>query len=353
MTGIQGLIERWDGLAVVARHDRAADAWVFIALHDPTLGTPVGGSRLKVYRTPEDGLKDAMRLAEGMTYKWAGIDFPFGGGKAVLCLSRTLPPVERRELLLRYGRLLETLNGAFKTGVDLGTTPEDMALLSGETSHVMGIVDGESRDPGPYTALGVLSGIRACLRHLDGSADLADRTVLVQGAGDVGLPLARLLAEAGARVLVADLDADRARRVAAETGGEAVAAEEIPDTPCDVYAPCAVGGVLDPDTIPRLRCRVVAGSANNQLESESDAERLHERRILYAPDYIINAGGAIAFGIMHRGEDDEATLRSAVERIEKSLEEIFAEAEDAGESPARAARRRAERVLARARAEGS
>ena len=345
---LEARIAGWDGEAVVVRRDPEAGAWIFVALHDSRLGTPVGGTRLKPYRAPTEGLRDALRLAEGMTYKWAAVDFPFGGGKAVLCLDRPLGREARRGLLDRYGRLLRTLNGAFKTGVDLGTTPADMRRVAETTDHVMGVWDGESRDPGPYTALGVLVGIRASLERAVGRSDLAGVRVLVQGIGDVGEPLARRLAEEGVDLVLSDIEAARADRVAEELGAETLAPDRVPEADCDVFAPCAVGAVLNPETIPRLRCRIVCGSANNQLESAEDALRLHGRGILYAPDYVVNAGGAIAFGMMHRGTRDDEEIRRAVRGIGDSLAEILAEAERDGEPPATAARRRAERILARA-----
>ncbi|MFQ5689490.1 MAG: Glu/Leu/Phe/Val dehydrogenase dimerization domain-containing protein [Gemmatimonadota bacterium] len=349
---LQRRISEWDGEAVVCRFEPDADAWIFVALHDATLGTPVGGTRIRVYESPEAGLVDAMRLAAGMTCKWAAVELPFGGGKAVLCLSRALSPEERKALLREYGRLLRTLHGAFATGVDLGTTPQDMRIVAQESEHVMGGC-GIRSDPGPYTALGVLSGIRAGLRHALDSEDVAGRRVLVQGVGDVGLPLARMLAEAGARVLLSDVDEPRAARAATELGGTVVEAARVSQTPCDVYAPCAVGGVLNERTIPRLRCRLVAGSANNQLLEPADADRLHDLGILYAPDYIINAGGAIAFGRMHLGVEDDEAIREEIRGIGSTLEGIFLDAERSGRSPAHAATRRVERVLEAHRVRGS
>lgn len=344
---LQARVEAWDGEAVVSRFDAGTGSWIFIALHDATLGPPVGGCRMRSYPTPDAALEDAMRLAEGMTYKWAAVDFPFGGGKSVLAVPGPLEGERRTGLLRRFGGLLATLRGAYRTGVDLGTTPEDMRTVAERCDYVMGVSpDGStSRDPGPYTALGVLVGIRAALRAALGSEDPAGRRVLVQGIGDVGEPLARLLADAGVETILTDVDAARLGRLADELGARTVPPEDVYETECDVFAPCAVGAVLDAETIPLLRCRVVAGSANNQLASEADAERLHARDILYAPDYVVNAGGAIAFGLMHDGVSDPTELRRRVEGIEASLDEIFAEAAAAGASPARAARRRAERIL--------
>ncbi len=340
------LVAAWRGEAVVVRRDEAADAWIFIALHDDTLGIPVGGCRMTEYDAPVAGLRDALRLAEGMTWKWASIGLPFGGGKSVLALSRPLDPEEREGLLRRFGQLLETLHGAYRTGEDLGTTPEDMAIVARETEHVMGGHGGETpMDPGPFTALGVLQGIReAAAVRLDREG-LEGSTVLIQGVGDVGEPLARLLAREGAEILLCDVDDERVRALAGELGARTVPPAEVYDTSCDVFAPCARGGVLSRETIPRLRCRIVAGSANNQLETPEDARRLRERGILYAPDYMVNAGGAVAFGLLSLGRTDRDELRERVLELGPALRRIFEEADEEGILPTEAARRRAERTL--------
>lgn len=356
---LQELISAWDGQAVVVRRDPPTGAWIFIALHDSTLGRPTGGTRMKPYPSPAAALRDAMRLAEGMTHKWAAVGVPFGGGKAVIAPPGPLAGDERRALLRRYGRLIATLNGSFSTGEDLGTTPEDMAEINRETRWVMAAGagdDGAPADPGPFTARGVFHGMAAAVRHVFGGG-LAGRTVLIQGVGDVGAPLARLLRGAGARLLLADLDPARAEALAAELGGApectAVPAAEVYDTECDVFAPCAVGAVLNEKTIPRLRCRVVAGSANNQLALREDAARLHERGILYAPDYLINGGGALAFGLLELGVTDVRELYARVEALGDSLSEVFAEAAERDESPLAATHRRVERALAAGRPAGS
>lgn len=343
------LLGAWDGIGAVVRYDEPTGTWIFIALHDDTLGRPVGGCRMKVYDRPADGLEDALRLARGMTRKWAVIDLPFGGGKSVLAVPRPLAGEERRGLFRRFGGLLDSLRGAYATGEDLGTTPEDMAFLSSVTPWVKGTEPGsdEPADPGPYTALGVFTGMQAALATATGSPELNGRSVLVQGVGDVGVPLARLIAESGGELLVSDLRADQAHRVADELGATVVDGVGPYGVECDVYAPCAVGATLNARTIPELRCRVVAGSANNQLEVPEDAERLRERGILYAPDYVINAGGAMAFGLMSRGTADRDELRRRVADIGDMLLEIFGEAARRDESPAHAAERRAERILAR------
>lgn len=344
------LIEGWDGEAVVIRHDRESGTWFLIAIHDSTLGMPVGGCRLQAYPTPEDGLLDAMRLAEGMTYKWASNDVPFGGGKSVLAVTKPLHDGEREGVLRRFGKLLHSLNGSYAAGVDLGTTPADMQVLAEECRHVLGVLpSGAAIDPGPYTALGVFAGIKVVLSRLFGGDDPGGRTVLIQGLGDVGLPLARMLHEAGAELLVCDLDGARAGAVAEELSARVVMPEDLIQTACDVFAPCATGAVLSPETIPQLECGAVAGSANNQLGSVADAAALHGRGILYAPDYVVNAGGAIAFGLMYRGIDDAGVIRTRILGIAESLDEIFRQADESGESPEWAARRKAEHALASSR----
>jgi leucine dehydrogenase len=272
--GMRELLKGWNGLGVVQGYDYETGTWMFIALHDATLGPMVGGCRMQPYPAPEDGARDAMRLAQGMTYKWAAIDFPFGGGKSVLAIPRPLEGEERRGLLLRFGRLLESLHGGYATGVDLGTTPEDMDVLAEASQYVMGhgVSGSGTEDPGPYTALGVFAGIRSSLTAVDGSADVAGKSILIQGAGDVGAPLARMLTEAGAEVLISDIDDALASRLTSELGGRAVPVAETYTTPSDVFAPCAIGAILNAETIPQLACRIVAGSANNQLDRPEDAD---------------------------------------------------------------------------------
>ncbi len=346
---LESVLRTWDGLGVVSRFDAATGAWFFVALHDATLGRPSGGTRMKRYPSPAAALRDAQRLAEGMTAKWAVAGIPYGGGKAVIALAAPLPAEERRGLLRRYGRFVESLGGLFATGEDLGTTPDDMADIAAATRYVLGGHGGGGRlvDPGPFTAHGVAAAMSAALAHVDGDGSLADRRVAVQGVGDVGLPLARRLRAGGAALAIADVDGERAAAVAAELGAERVDAEAIYDVECDVFAPCAVGATVNHDTIPRLACRVVCGSANNQLADDADAERLHRRGILYAPDYVANAGGAIAFA--HLAEAPEATreeLFARVGALRGVLDEVFSEAAEHEESPLRAAARRVERTLA-------
>jgi leucine dehydrogenase len=334
---IEELFEAWDGEHTVIRHDDASGAWMIVCIHSRQLGPAMGGTRLNPYPAPADALRDAMRLAAGMTRKLAVLGLPCGGGKAVLAVPDVPRDGARRGLLERYGDLVESLGGSFVTGPDVNTGAADMDTIGSRTSHVFcrTVENGGSGDPSIHTALGVFHGIRASLRHALGSDELASRTVLVQGAGAVGAKLASLLGEAGATVLVSDVDADRARA----TGAAVVPPDDVIGAACDVYAPCALGATLSADSIPRLRCRIVAGAANNQLETPADADGLREAGILYAPDYVINGGGALhGIGLEHLGWSAER-LDEEVERIGDTLLRIYAEAEAEGITTAAAAER--------------
>jgi len=342
------LIAGWSGRSVVVRRIEDPDAWIFIALHDDTLGTPVGGTRMKVYDCPADGLRDALRLARGMTHKWAAIDLGFGGGKGVIALREAPDDAQRRRVLQLYAETVNGLRGGFATGRDLGTTDEDMLTLARVTPYVHGVDlnSGVVRDPGPYTAAGVFAAIRAGLNHLYGSDDPRGRTVCVQGLGDVGAPVARMLHEAGAALILSDLDPQRLTSFARELEAQTVGVEDVYAAACDIFAPCAVGAILNDETIPRLACRAVIGSANNQLAQDSDAERLMQRGILYAPDFIANGGGALAFGLINLGETDESVLQRRLAGIQQSLEALFAQAAAEGISTLAAARQAIDARLA-------
>ena len=343
-------LSRWDGLGVVSRHDEATGALILIALHDDALGVPTGGTRMKVYSSPTEALRDAQRLAAGMTAKWAAINFPFGGGKAVLAIPRPLDAPERRTLLQRYAELMAALRGGFCTGPDLGTNADDMREIAQVAPYVHGIdrTTGRPINAGPFTARGVFAAMRAAARAAFGSRELAGRTIVIEGVGAVGEPLARHLASAGAHLKLADLHESAAESLARELGAEVVSTAAVVSEDCDIYSPCAVGATLNRHSIDQLRCRVVVGSANNQLEEENDAVRLHERGILYAPDYVANSGGAIGFGMLGQGAE-RAAIEHRLNGVEETLVDIFAEAEARAESPLAAAKRRVAEVLERAR----
>lgn len=350
---IVDLIRSWEGIGVITRYDSPTDTWIFICLHDDSLGACTGGTRMKVYPSPAEGLRDAMRLATGMTAKWAGIGMAAGGGKAVLAIPRVFEGAERQGLLARYGALVETLGGSFHTGEDLGTTTEDMRLI-GETTHFVHGFDpdtDEKINPSPYTARGVLAAIKAALAHTFSSPDPAGRSILIQGTGNVGRDLAQLLARADATLVLSDIDTDRADTLARELGAKAVAPDKVYTTACDVYAPCAVGATLTQETIPLLTCRIVAGSANNQLEGSPDAKRLAERDILYVPDFIANSGGAMAFGLLSQGAKPGETLFEQIDSIGERVTDVLREAAERHESPLAAAERRVQETLEQARAD--
>jgi leucine dehydrogenase len=333
------LLESWDGETALIHRDRESGAWIFVCLHSTRLGPAGGGTRMNVYDTPAEALLDAMRLSGAMTQKLAVAGLPFGGGKAVIAVPEIPSGEERRALFLRYGDLVASLGGTFRTSSDMNTGESDMDVIGERTEYVFGRSSeaGGSGNPAPATAVGVYHGIRASLAHVFGSDDLEGRMVVVQGAGAVGSPLAEQLASAGASVLVADIDPARADAVADRVGGAALPADQLYETDCDVYAPCAVGGTLSVETVPRLRCRIVAGSANNQLAEPEAAELLHARGILYAPDYVINAGGAIAIVGLEQLGWSKSKLDTALAQIGETLREIYARADARGISTAAAA----------------
>lgn len=340
------LLQAWDGEEAVIRYDAASGAWIFVCVHSTALGPAGGGTRMRVYPTPGDGLADAMRLSRAMTQKMAAANVERGGGKAVLAVPELPSGEARRNLLLRYGQLVTSLGGTYRTAGDMNISPADLDVISETCPFVYGST-AHGGNSGQGTARGVLHGIRASVEHVFGSAELTGRSVLVQGVGAVGHDLARALAADGARVVVTDVDGERAGAVANEIGADVVPVESALATESDVYAPCAVGGTLNAATIPALRCRIVAGSANNQLADDADADRLHAAGILYAPDYVVNAGGVLQLiGSQDLGRDEDELERS-YEGIGDTLRRIFGDAEAAGITPALAAERlAAERVAA-------
>jgi leucine dehydrogenase len=339
MPTFEELLDSWDGEQAVIHRDRESGGWIFICMHSTQLGPAAGGTRLKVYDTPADGLQDAMRLSAGMTAKLAVADLGLGGGKAVLAMPKIPEGDDRRALLHRYGDIVASLGGGFITSSDVGTGESDMDVIAERTEHVFGrsVAKGGAGDPGPFTAVGVFHGIKASLAHVYGSDDLSGRTVLVQGVGSVGAALAELLGRDGAVLSVADVDRERAQAIASAVGGFAVEAGQAIATECDVYAPCALGATLSAESIPQLRCKIVAGSANNQLAQPEAAELLLAAGILYAPDYVINAGGAIAINFLELNGRSQADVDAALVRIGDTLTEIYVRADTAGITTAAAA----------------
>lgn len=306
----------------------------FIAVHSTVLGPAAGGLRMRRYESEDAALEDVLRLSRGMSYKNAAADLPLGGGKSVILGD---PDTKTEAQLQAFGRAIDSLGGRYVTAEDMGMSPEDMAVIRGVTPHVAGLDDGEfaSGDPSPITAQGIFNAIRTTARRRFGSPLLEGRKVALQGLGHVGWHLAKLLKAAGAELIVADVDAERTANAAKTFGAEVVAPDAILSVEADILAPCAIGGILNAETIPNLRVGAVAGGANNQLATEEDGAALHARGILYAPDYVANAGGIVnAATEILRIEDRESFVADKLAAIDATLESIFAEAARRNVSPA-------------------
>lgn len=268
----------------------------FIAIHDTTMGPSLGGTRIYPYENKEEALTDVLRLSKGMTYKSAMAEIGLGGGKSVIIAD---PSQEKTEdLLIAFAEAVDSLHGKYICAEDMGTTVKDMELISTRTKHVAALdKSNSSGDPSPYTAFGVFRGIQAVAYKLWGSVRLEGRTIALQGLGNVGWKLGEMLYWNGVKLVVADVARERCERFAQQFGAAVVSTDEILSVDCDILAPCAMGGILNDDTIPDLTCAAVAGGANNQLLEERHGDDLRERGILYAPDYVINAGGIINVSI--------------------------------------------------------
>lgn len=312
-----------------------------IAVHSTALGPSCGGTRFRSYASEDEALTDVLRLAEGMTYKHAACGNDLGGGKAVIIGD---PRADRTEaLMLRYAAFIHSLEGRYLTAEDVGTTQADMDLIRTVTPHVTGYTGG-SGDPSPATAWGVLHAMRAVADELWGDESLAGRHVVVAGVGKVGGALARHLLDVGARVTVAD-------PVARMEGVEVVAPEDAHTVPCDIYSPNAYGGVLSATTIPQLRCAAVCGAANNQLAEDDDRSRIADAGVLYAPDYVANAGGVINIADELHGTYDRQRAYARVASIRETMANVLRTARDQGLTTADAADRIAERRIEAARPE--
>jgi len=337
---------------VVHATDEASGLRAIVAIHSTVLGPALGGTRFYPYPDEASALTDVLRLSSGMTLKAAAAGLDLGGGKAVIIGD---PGADRSDALLEaYGRVVETLGGAYVTAEDVGTTVEDMAVVARSTTHVKGlpIEQGGSGDPSPMTARGVVASMRAVAAYLWDDPALAGHTVAIQGVGKVGAALAEMLADGGANLIVADVDTERCGEVAERTGALAVDPEKILQVRCDVFAPCALGGALSAESIPRLECQSVVGSANNQLATREDAGRLAEAGILYAPDFVVNAGGIVNISVELDPDPYSAARASErVDRIFDRITEILDAARADAVTPLSAAERLAyERIAARAAA---
>jgi len=331
---------------VVRGIDPTSGLHALIAVHDTTLGPAVGGTRMLPYADEQQALTDVLRLAQGMTYKSAVAETGLGGGKSVILGD---PARKTPELFRALGRLVNTLEGTYLAAEDMNVSPDDLRHAHETTRWITGLPD-RSGNPSPLTALGVFAGIGATLEQVHGSADYSGRVVVIQGVGSVGSVLGTLLTEAGAHVVACDLDAERARRLAAQHGWDVVGNDEWMDVECDVQAPCARGATINDETIPRLRCRAVAGAANNQLAEPRHGDALAARGILYAPDYVINAGGIINIAVELSPEGyrlEEARRRAR--GIADMLRRVFTMAREQELTPAAAADRLARERLAAGR----
>ena len=316
--------------------DAASGLDAVIVLHSTTLGPAAGGCRLWRYPEHDAMVADACRLAEGMSYKNALADLPLGGGKAVI--RRPEGDFDRRALFRAFGRAVEALRGSYITAEDVGTGVEDMLAVRDQTRHVAGLplsADRPGGDPSPWTARGVFLAMQlAAERRLE--RPLSECTVAVQGVGNVGGALARMLHDAGARLIIADMDSKSAARVAIETGATVASIGGIVSARADIFAPCALGGVINHATVGQLKAKVVCGAANNQLAEPADGERLADRNILYAPDYVVNAGGIVNVAGEHLGWSREATA-ARVEAMAERLARVLDHAAATGMAPHAAA----------------
>ena len=308
---------------VVYCADKESGLSAIIAIHNTALGPALGGARMWTYASDQEALIDALRLSRGMTYKAAVAGLNLGGGKAVILGD---PNKDKTEALFRtYGRFVEGLGGRYITAEDVGTSVQDMEWVRMETKYVTGIdrALGGGGDPSPVTAVGVYHGIKACLQEVTGSDSLKGKQIAVQGAGHVSSFLCGFLAEEGAKLFISDLYEAKAKTLAEKTGGNFVEAERIYDVPADIFCPCALGAIINDKTIPRLKVKIVAGGANNQLADETKHGRmLIDRGILYAPDYAINGGGLMSVANELEGYPRERALKQA-EGIYGTMTKIF------------------------------
>lgn len=305
---------------VVFCNDVETGLKAIIAIHDTTLGPALGGVRMWNYNCEEEALHDVLRLAKGMTYKNAAAGLNLGGGKAVIIGD---PKKDKSEALFRsFGRFVETLNGRYITAEDVGTFEEDMDYIHMETEFVTGTSRKGAGDPSPVTALGIYYGMKQAAKEAFGSDSLKGLTIAVQGVGQVAYHLCKHLHEEGAELIVTDINEEAVERAVKEFAATSVKPDEIYDVDCDIFSPCALGGIINDETIPRLKAKVIAGSANNQLEKEEHGRILHEKGILYAPDYVINAGGVINVAEELAGYNRQRALNK-VKSIYNILETVF------------------------------
>ena len=344
------LMETHDYGNILFCQEKTLGLKAIIVIHDTTLGPAAGGIRMWPYQNEQDAIQDAVRLARGMTYKNAAAGLPFGGGKCVIIGD---PKKDKTEGLLRaMGRFIHRLNGLFLTGIDVGTTIQDMVLMRMETPYVVTVPEslGGPGNSAVATSFGIFQGIRACLKEVFGNPLPQGRTVAVQGIGAVGDELVKYLLNAGAAVTIADIDQQKVDTLASEYKVNVVPPEKIHTLDVDVYSPCAMGAVLNEHTIPELGCKIICGSANNQLATEKDGDRLAQRGILYAPDYIVSAGGVISgLDSLQPGGFNRQRAMDTVSHIYRTMGNVIAISKEQGIPTYRAADVLAEQRIATVR----
>ncbi|HKG40392.1 MAG TPA: Glu/Leu/Phe/Val dehydrogenase dimerization domain-containing protein [Conexibacter sp.] len=349
MRSIDGLLPPLDHEELYVRRGRRSGLPVMVAVHSTVRGPSLGGCRMWTYDDVRRATLDVLRLSRAMTYKAACADLPMGGGKGVIALppGTHLSSARRRDALLDFGDAVETLGGRYLTAEDVGIGSRDMPVMAERTSHVTGLATarGGSGDPSPFTAIGVEAAIRTVCERLFGSSSLEGRTVAVLGLGHVGSRVARLCARAGAQLVVTDVDPGK-RALAEQLGARWTTPGRALTANVDVLSPCALGAVFDADTVPRLRCRAIAGAANNQLATEHAAELLAARDILWAPDFVVNAGGIVNIAVELRPEGyDPAVARRDCRSIGTTLAQVLDAADAERVTPLAAANALAERRL--------
>ena len=328
--------------------DEASGLKAVIAVHSTYLGPAAGGSRFWHYENDADALTDALRLSRGMSYKNAMAGLPLGGGKTVILAGKD--KAKTPELLAAFGKAVDSLGGRYVTAEDVGMSVADMIEVARHTKYVAGLPVAEGQvggDPGPHTALGVFLGLKAAVRRKLGKDSVKGLHIALQGAGSVAGGVARHAAAEGARLSIADVDRERAENLAAITGAAVVDPDEIMTIEADVLSPCALGAILTEQSIAALNVPIVAGGANNQLATPADGDRLQARGILYAPDYVINAGGIINVSTEYLGDGGPELVRSRIEAIPDRLDQIWTESESSGRNPAAVADAMAQRLIGR------
>lgn len=341
-------MEKYDYEQLVFCQDENSGLKAIIAIHDTTLGPALGGTRMWSYQTEEDAIEDALRLSRGMTYKNAASGLNLGGGKTVIIGD---PRKDKNEEMFRaFGRYIQSLNGRYITAEDVGTTVEDMDTIHEETDFVTGISTafGSSGNPSPVTAYGVYRGMKAAAQEAFGSDSLEGRIVSVQGVGHVAYSLCKHLHDEGAQLIVTDINKQAVERAVNDFGAKAVDPDDIYGVECDIFAPCALGAVINDNTLGQLKAKVIAGSSNNQLKDESHGDQLHEMGIAYAPDYVINAGGVINVADELHGYNHERAMKK-VEAIYDNVSKVFEISKRDGIPTYAAADRLAEERIARIR----